>query len=144
MRIEFDLHLEAPREAVFAFLADPRNRPRWQSSLVAFEPVDDGPPRAGMRWRETARGAGRFEMAISAYEPPDRWAERLASPRAEGEVDVRFAEEDGGTRLAVTVDVRIRGVARLAAPLVRLLLRREMRRDLARIPALLSEPPGRA
>ena len=40
----------APRPDVFDFLADPRNRPRWQASLDRVEMIDEGEPHVGMRW----------------------------------------------------------------------------------------------
>ena len=46
--VDFDV----PVEVAFAYLADPRNRPEWQSSLKSVEMLDDGEPRVGMRWRD--------------------------------------------------------------------------------------------
>ena len=50
---------DVPADVAFAYLADPRNRPEWQSSLRAVELLDEGEPRVGMRWRDLTVGADR-------------------------------------------------------------------------------------
>ena len=47
-RVAFDV----PVDVAYAYLADPRNRPEWQSSLSSVEMLDEGEPRVGMRWRD--------------------------------------------------------------------------------------------
>jgi hypothetical protein len=55
----FTMPVAAPPRAVFDYLADPRHRPEWQSSLRAVDLEDAGPPREGTRWVDrTAVGAG--------------------------------------------------------------------------------------
>ena len=61
-------------EVVFGFLADPRNRPQWQSGLSAVEMRDEGEPRVGMRWRDLTSVGLRPEMSISALTPYRVWA----------------------------------------------------------------------
>ena len=45
--MELEVVLDAPVERVFAFLADPENRPRWQSSLRRVELITEGAERSG-------------------------------------------------------------------------------------------------
>lgn len=138
MRFSFEIHLCLPRDVVFQFLADPAHRPRWQTSIQTFEMEPQGEPRVGVRWRESVRGAGTFEMEISEYERPTRWAERIDSKAFAGTVAMTFGEAPGGTTLRLDADVRCRGAWRLVAPIARIALRREMRKDLKRVEALLS------
>lgn len=65
----------APLQVAYDYLADPRNRPEWQSSLKGVEMIDEGEPRVGMRWRD--RTAARIvpEMEITVLEPGKVWAE---------------------------------------------------------------------
>ena len=138
MRFSFEILLRIPRDVVFAFLADPANRPRWQTSIQTFEMEPQGEPRVGIRWRESVRGAGTFEMEISEYERPRRWAERIESKAFDGTVSMTFEETPGGTTLRLDADVRCRGPWRVVAPIARIVLRREMRKDLKRVEGLLS------
>ena len=139
MRFSFDTRIRAPREAVFEFLGDPAKRTLWQTSIQAFEMEPQGEPRVGVKWRESVRGAGTFEMEISEYDPPTRWAERIRSKAFSGTVAMTFAEQGDTTTVTLDADVRCNGLLRLFDPIGRLLLRREMRKDLSRVESLLAD-----
>ena len=40
-------------EVAFRYLADPRNRPEWQSSLLSVDVPPDEEPHLGQAWSET-------------------------------------------------------------------------------------------
>ena len=63
-----------PPDVVFPYLADPRRRPEWQSSLKAIEMRDLGEPRAGMRWRDLTVPGFRPEMEITQLVPYRVWS----------------------------------------------------------------------
>ncbi len=93
MRLEFDHLMRQPVDRVFAYLADPRNRPKWQRTIREFEMISEGEPRLGMQWRERAVGAPPFEMEIVAFERDRLWSERGVSPMFSGALTLRFAPE---------------------------------------------------
>ncbi len=64
-----------PVEVAYDYLADPRNRPEWQSSLKSVEMLDDGEPRVGMRWRDHTAARIVPDMEITVMEPGQVWAE---------------------------------------------------------------------
>ena len=64
--MQLELVLDAPVERVFAFLADPENRPRWQSSLRRVELITGGAERSGAEL-VAEEGEGRPH---SQQEPP--------------------------------------------------------------------------
>jgi hypothetical protein len=64
-----------PVEVAYAYLADPRNRSEWQSSLKSVELLDDGEPRVGMRWRDHTAARIVPDMEITILEPGEVWAE---------------------------------------------------------------------
>lgn len=138
MRLEFDHLMRQPVDRVFAYIADPRNRPNWQRTIREFEMLSDGEPRAGMRWRERALGAPPFIMEITAFEPNRLWAERGTSPAVNGELTLHFQPEGPHTRLRVIVDIDLKGFRKLAAPFIRLIGPREIRRDLNRAEKLIA------
>lgn len=71
--VDFD----QPVEVVFDYLADPKNRPAWQASLLSVRlPRRDSTPAVGLRWRETTVVGVRPRMEITVLERPTRWAER--------------------------------------------------------------------
>ena len=64
-----------PPEKVFRYLADPRNRPEWQSSLLSVTLVDRGEPRVGMTWRDNTMVGLRPTLEITELVPFKLWAE---------------------------------------------------------------------
>jgi len=127
--------LAAPREALFDIISDPRRRAEWQSSLRSVHVASEGAPGRGMRWSEYTRGGLRFDLEITVFERPLRWAERGGGRAADAALDVRFEEGPtrGSTRLVIDVEVRLKGVLRLAGPMVRRLMPVALRGDLARV-----------
>lgn len=141
----FSVELSAPVPALFDYLADPRHRPDWQSSIVELSVVDDVSPREGMRWKERARGFGRFDMEITEYRRNERWAERGVSPRGEIDLALDFAigPSPDSTRLTVTLELRLRGVFAATRHLAPFVLRPLMSADLRRAAQLAVAGPPR-
>jgi hypothetical protein len=106
--VEYDV----PVGVAFAYLADPRNRPEWQSSLRAVEMLDEGEPRVGMRWRDLTSARIAPEMVITEIEPGVLWAETGRWRALEADLELGFAPRDGGCSVAVAFGVRGRGPLR--------------------------------
>ena len=70
------MELDHPRDVVFDYLADPRNRPEWQASLLSVTLRDRGvEPHVGQRWRDNTLALVRPRLEITRLEPPRVWAE---------------------------------------------------------------------
>ena len=108
----------APRADVFDFLADPRNRPRWQATLDRVEMIDEGEPHVGMRWVDRLKLGAAFELQIVGLEPDEMWAEISTSGPFTTFVTLFFEDEtrDDVRGTCVRVVARVRG-RRLAKPL---------------------------
>jgi uncharacterized protein YndB with AHSA1/START domain len=137
VRIEVDHLLPHPPERVFAIMVDPRNRPLWQENTSDVEVDGPTPTRVGTRWRETTRGVGRVELEVVALEPDALWGEYGSGDGGEATVTVRLSPEGAGTRVSVSVDLRLKGSRRLAGPVVGPLVQRQLPADLDRLSALL-------
>jgi Polyketide cyclase / dehydrase and lipid transport len=124
--------LAADSEALFAVISDPRRRPDWQSSLVRVHMLSQGEPRLGTRWWEETRGGFRFELEITTFEAPRRWAERAKGRHIDAEMDVRFESRGAATLLRVEVGVRLYGALRLLKPGIAAFLPGFVRADLRR------------
>ncbi len=106
--VEYDV----PVDVAFAYLADPRNRPEWQSSLRAVEMLDDGEPRVGMRWRDLTSAGIDPEMTITEMETDVLWAETGRWKAIEADLTLGFSPRSGGCTVEVTFGVRGRGLLR--------------------------------
>lgn len=143
MQMELEVVLDAPVERVFAFLPDPLNRPRWQSSLRGVELNTEGRPRVGTRWREQPIGLGWVELEIVRFERDRAWSER--AELAFGTftfgtftLTLRFTPEGAATRVHVEAELVLRGAARLLGPGAKLVLPRAFASDLRRAGRILA------
>jgi uncharacterized protein YndB with AHSA1/START domain len=103
----------APREVVFDFLADPSNRPLWQSSLARVEDVD-GEVRVGQTWVDVTRPGLRPRMTTTELDRPRRWAERGTWHGVTATLVLDFVETAGGCEVTATVTAAL--PLRLLAP----------------------------
>jgi polyketide cyclase/dehydrase/lipid transport protein len=142
MHLSITETLEAPLEAVFDIISDPRRRLEWQSSLRSVHVRSDGPPRVGYAWYELTRGGLRFDLEITDFERPMHWAERGSGRLADARLDVRFEGlpgVSGAARTTVVLDVTVdfKGALKLVSPVVRRLMPVALRADLRRVEALV-------
>ena len=98
-----------PREAVFAFIADPANDHQWRSHLVASRGRVGA---VGDRITQTYSYEGKtqsMEFTVSEFEPPERLSYRFSGP-----LPVRLAfqcrEEAGGTRVSMSFSATPTGI----------------------------------
>ena len=137
---DFSLTLDLPQppDTLFDFLADPRNRPRWQSSLRSVRDVDHGEPHVGMRWRDVTKVGVRPAMQIVELVPDRVLAETGRWRGVDATLTLRFSETASGTRLEVEGRLAGRGPYAVAAALSRRLAPEAIRKDLLRASDVLS------
>jgi uncharacterized protein YndB with AHSA1/START domain len=141
VHVEIERTLRHPVEAVFGFMADPANRPRWQEHTQRVEILTEGPSGVGTRWRETTGGVGTYEAEVVAFEPGRLWVEEADTSRGRGRISVAFAPQGAtASLLSVTVEIHLRGARRLMGPALAPLIARQLPRDLERLEELLGEP----
>ena len=101
-----------PVHDAFTYLADPRNRPEWQSSLRRVELIDEGAPRIGFRWRDHTAARVVPEMEITELETDVLWAESGRWRAIEADLTLRFAPHRGGCSVDAEFVVRGEGFLR--------------------------------
>lgn len=119
-------------ERAFGYLADPRNRPQWQSSLrrVVLEEPEEPEPRLGQRWTDVTKVGIRPRLTTTRYEPPLAWAERGTWRGVSADLELTFAAVGEGCEVGVHVEVRGRGVMALPARVAALVAPRAITADL--------------
>jgi uncharacterized membrane protein len=123
--VEAAVEVEAPREAVWAVVADPRNLPRWDRHIVRVEGVPEDGLRPGSRYVTHVRFLGvqaRVRAEVVELRAPEYAKVRLAGV-VEALVETRLEPLDGGrTLLRHRVEYRFPGgrLGRLAASAVRM------------------------
>lgn len=89
------------REVAFDYLADPRNRPEWQSSLSRVEGVD-GEPRVGQTWVDVTTPRLRPRMETTELDRPRRWTERGTWRGVTATLTLDFTETATGCDVTAT------------------------------------------
>jgi uncharacterized protein YndB with AHSA1/START domain len=133
------LELPHPPSAMFRFLADPHNRPLWQSSLRAIADVDDGEPRVGMTWCDVTKVGIKPSMEITQLTPYRVLAEAGTWRGVEGLLTMRFVKTSQGTRLTAEGRLTGHGAFALAAVFTGRFAPETIRKDLLRASVLLGE-----
>jgi uncharacterized protein YndB with AHSA1/START domain len=120
-RFEGTVVIDRPIDAVFAFLADGENDPKFSPRVLEIRQTTDGPPGVGTVYESTVKDAGmkthrKFEL--TEFEAPTkiRWAERSknAVTATEGGYDLEPAG-DGQTRVTVHNVLEGHGFGKLIA-----------------------------
>jgi len=109
-----------PPDAVFAFLADGTNNPKWRDGVASIRHArGDG---IGAVYAQKVKGPGGREIdadyEITAYDPPRRLAfKAIAGPaRPEGEFLIEPADQ--GARVTFKLWWEPKGLKRAMAPMV--------------------------
>lgn len=105
-RFQATVVVDRPIEAVFAFLADGTNDPKFSPRVLEIAKTTDGPPGVGTVYASTVKDAGmttKREFAITEFQPPAkiRWAERTRNTVTAPEGGYDLAPEGGGTRVTL-------------------------------------------
>lgn len=147
--VDFSIEIDRPPAAIFRFLADFSNDPRWRANVVEMLPLGRPTDALGGIWSrqvEVRKVPGRrlrTEAVITAFEPPRRIAFRRADGPIRPEGVYALSDLGGRTRLDFSIAVDLEGAARLLAPLVALLLaavvRPALEGDFTRLKALLEQ-----
>ncbi len=127
----------------FDYLADPRHRPQWQSSLRRVELLDEGAPRVGMRWRDhTAAGVAPL-MQITDLDPARSWSEEGRWRFLEATLELVFRPAATGCVVGYRFEVRGPGPAVPVGWVLTVLGRPAVRSDLRRAGRILAARAGR-
>ena len=143
MRVDVvsEIEIDRPRDAVAAFAADPDNAPRWYANIKRITWKSAKELRVGARIEFAAEFLGRrleYTYEVEELAP----GERLAMATAEGPFPMRTTytwadAPSGGTIMALRNSGSPTGFAAITAPVMKLAMRRENRKDLRRLKALL-------
>jgi uncharacterized protein YndB with AHSA1/START domain len=99
--------LPHPPPVLFRFLAEPRNRPLWQTSLRTVADIDDGDPHPGQQWRDVTKVGIRPWMELTELVPYRLIGETGTWHGVDGLLTLRFLRIQQGTR--VTAEGRLIG-----------------------------------
>jgi uncharacterized protein YndB with AHSA1/START domain len=138
------IDLPHPPADLFRFLAEPRNRPLWQSSLRTVTDVDEGEPHAGQHWRDVTKAGIKPQMQLTELGPYRVIAETGTWRGVDGLLTLRFLKTALGTRITAEGRLIGHGAFALAAAVSGRWAPETIRKDLLRASAVLTDRRGRA
>jgi uncharacterized protein YndB with AHSA1/START domain len=133
------LDLPHPPAVLFRYLADPHNRPEWQSSLKAVADVDPGEPHEGMHWRDITKVGIKPHMQLTEVVPFRTLSEVGTWHGVDGLLTLKFVQVGEGTRLTAEGRVIGRGPFAVAAAVAGRWAPATVKADLERASAKLVE-----
>jgi carbon monoxide dehydrogenase subunit G len=115
------IRIARPVDEVFAFVADARNRPRWDDGVDREELTSPEPIGVGSTVRTTLRSMGReyqYTWEIVEHEPPNRQRIESTSGPFPTTLVYGLSERDGQTDVEFSITGRPTGLLRLLEPLI--------------------------
>ena len=134
-----------PLDEVFAFVADARNRPRWDESVTSEELTSPEPIGVGTTVRTKLSSMGReYEYAweVTEHVPPNRMTIESTSGPFPTTLAYQLDGREGGTSVDFAVTGRPTGLLRLLQPLIARNTQANLDRGFARLKELLETRPA--
>jgi hypothetical protein len=128
-----EILIRAPRSNVAAYAMNPDHDPDWIGGIREARMATPPPLRLGSRVERVARFLGRrfhYVLEIAELRPATLLGMHSVSGPFPMQVTYSFADANGGTRMGIRVEGDAGGFFRLAAPLLALMVKRNVSRDL--------------
>jgi carbon monoxide dehydrogenase subunit G len=117
-----ELEVDTPLEDAFAFVGDFVNSAAWDPGVEDARNVTGEPVGVGTRYDLTVLfGDRRLPMTyeVTVFDPPNRVVLRGTGSTVDAVDDIRFEPIARGTRIRYVADLRLKGILRVAEPLMR-------------------------
>lgn len=121
VRYERSIEVPGDPEEVFAYLADFTHTAEWDPGISEARRLTPPPTEVGSRFEVVALFRGnrqRFEYAVTELDPGRRVALHGEGEKAVSEDEIAVSGADGRTRVRYRADLRLKGVYRVAEPLL--------------------------
>ena len=117
-----ELEVDEPVEGAFAFVGDFANSAIWDPGVAESRNVTGGPLGVGTRYDLTVVFGKRslpMTYEVTVFDPPHRVVLRGTGSTVNAVDDIRFEPTPRGTKIRYTADLRLKGLMRVAEPLMR-------------------------
>ena len=133
--VSTDIVIDAPRQTVSSFAANPDNAPIWYENIKSVEWKTAPPLRVGSRVAFVAHFLGRrmeYTYEVVDHVPGERLTMRTAEGPFPMETTYQWTSAgDGRTRMTLRNRGNPNGFSRWLAPIMAFAMRRANRKDLA-------------
>jgi carbon monoxide dehydrogenase subunit G len=134
IKIDREIVVARPPEAVFDYLADVKRFPQWQPAIERAEQLTPGPLAPGTKLRLVIRaptGATDVTGEIVALDRSSLLAVRTLTGPAAVEASCSLAAAGDGTRVTFKATIELKGMLRFVEGAARGMIERELPKTLA-------------
>jgi uncharacterized membrane protein len=140
LKIESTTVINRPIEDVFAVLSNLENNPKWSTAFLEVEKTSQGPISVGTKWHAVQKAFGRqleSEVEVTEYEPNRKCAQKSKSGPIPAKIWQTYEPVEGGTQVTVALEAEVGGFFKLAEPLVKTMVKRNIETDFANLKDLM-------
>src|SRR4051794_16157314 len=140
MDFETSVRIDRPIEAVFAYVSDPINFPRWNSAVQSVRETSSGADGVGATYRmerELPDGRAENDLEVVEVNRPSLFLIRTTSGPTPFTYRYVFTEEDGGTLLQLAAEVEPGGLAGALGPIASRAVKRGVDSNFADLKRIL-------
>lgn len=137
-QVEHSVFIEREPQAVYDIVATIEGQAKW-GSFESSKWLTNGPPGVGSTKRSVTRFLGRrleTTSIVTAWDPPHRYAFSIDGTIS-AQLDHLIEARDGGTQLTVRGDVDLAKIFKIAEPLLKRQVDKQMETDLGAIKLIL-------
>ena len=139
------LETQRPREDVFAYLSDFSTTVEWDPGVLRAERLNGAGVDEGSEFRLVAEFLGRktsLTYQIVEYDPPHAVTFLGENSTVVSRDRITFEPTPSGTRISYDADLALKGLLRIADPLLRLVFSRVGDRALGGLKRTLAKRPS--
>jgi uncharacterized membrane protein len=144
MKFTNTITIDRPASAVFAYLADLENLPRWNYAISETRKLSPGPTGVGARYVQvrTLPRPSEETLEVTEFEPDRRLTVRGGFGPLSGEATYVLEPAGTATSLTNAMDLDASGALRLVAPLATARVSAAVAKNLTRLKELLERRGG--
>ena len=134
--------IDKPVKDVFAFVADPNNMSKWNSTVVSLEQITSGEVGVGTKFKSTGEMLGRRvegEMQVTAYEPDTKCGFQVNAGPIQVNMNLSFKTVGTGTKISLNAQGNPAGFFKLAESVMTGRVKSMMEENLARLKSQLEK-----
>lgn len=140
MEFETSVRIERPTEAVFDYISEPVNFPRWNSAVQSVQETSAGAGSVGATYlmeRELPGGRAENELEVVEVNRPTLFVIRTTSGPTPFLYRYVLAGEEGATLLQLAAEVELGGLAGALGPLASRAVKRGVDSNFAALKQIL-------
>ena len=140
MDVQVEIAIAVPREKVAAFAGDPSNAPRWYANIKSVVWVTAPPIALGSKMTFVAQFLGKrleYTYEIVEFVPGAKLVMRTAQGPFPMETTYTWEERGASTFMTLRNRGEPSGFSKLLGPVMAIAMRRETKKDLARLKAVM-------